>query len=582
MRHKLLWIIVLLAGGISACTGPKKAEKVIPAKQEQAADSGEEKKKEFEYLFIEALKQKMIGNLQKAVSLLSGCLDIDPNSSAAMYELANLHILNKDLTSASLLLERAISLNSSNKWYKLLLAKIYQQTGKDVEAANLYDQLSKSEPENQEYLYVKAMQLAKAKKYDESVKTFNDLEKLTGINEQISVAKQDVYLSAGKVKEAFSEIQKLISSNPSDARFYGLLADLYKDQGDSLNALKYYRKIQELDPGNGFVNFSLSAFYEEKGDTVQAYHYLKKGFASDVADIETKLQLYLFHTGDIAPYRLDSLQTEELVKILVDEYPDDFRTYSVYAEYLIRNKKNREARGFLLKAIENGGNDYTLWQQVLYLDNDLQDWESLYTHGKAAADLFPNQPLCYFLQAVGSLQLKKYEDAIKTADEGLAYVVDDKSIEGQLRFLKGEANYKLSRTEEAFALFDTAIALDPDNYIALNNYAYYLSLAGRDLEKAERMSGMVIERFPDNATYLDTYAWVLFRKKNYSLAKFYMETALSHSETENPTLTEHYGDILFMLGKVEEAVSNWKKALELGNDSKVLKQKIDGKIYIAE
>ncbi len=582
MRKASIWFLLLIAGLLAACSGTKTTVKTEPLPQENSVEGNDEKKKEFEFLFIEALKQKMIGNHQKAVSLLSACLEIDPKSSAAMYELANLHILNKDMTSASLLLEKAISINPSNIWYMLSLADVYQQTGKNSEAANLFDRILKTDPQNQEYLYMKAVLLAKAKKYDESVRAFNDLEKVTGIHEQISAAKQDVYIQAGKIKEAVAEIQRLIDSDPANPRYYGLLADLYKEQGDYENALRYYTKIRELDPGNGFVFFSLADLVLEKKDSITAFEYIRQGFASDSVDLETKLQLYLMYTGDNAPLRLTSGQTEEIIRLIIKKYPDDFRVYSVYAEYLIRNKNYGEARKYLLKAVNTGANEFTLWEQVLYLDNELQDWPSLYDHGKSAIESFPNQPQFYFLRAIAALQMGKYAEAIQIADEGLLYVVENKGLQGQLIFLKGEAQYKLSKTVEAFALFDQAIELDPDNFIALNNYAYYLSLAGRDLEKAERMSGRVIERFPDNATYLDTYAWVLFRKQNYTLARFYMETALSHSETENPTLIEHYGDILFMLGKTDEAVEKWKKALELGSDSKILKQKIAEKKYIGE
>ncbi len=580
MNCRKLWIFIIGAGIMASCAGPAKTVKSEAPENSPVAAVSEEKKKEFEYLFIEALKQKMIGNPQKAVSLLSACLEIDRNSSAAMFELANLHIINNDLTSASLLLEKAIQINSENKWYKLLLAKIYQQSGKNSESALLFDQLSKMEPDTEEFLYMEAMELGKAKKYDDAIRTLNELEKKTGINDQVSMTKQEIYLQAGKVKEAFAEIQKLISSSPADPRYYGLLADLYKDQGDKDNAMKNYRKILELDPTNGFVNFSLADFYLAEGDTIQAFAYTKKGFESDGVDLDTKLQLYLLHTGEQAAIPLKPEQNEELIQILVDDYPDDFRIFSIYAEYLIRNKRNGEAREQLLKVIENGVNDFAIWEQVLYLDNDLQDWPSLYKHGQSALELYPNQAQFYFFQAIAALQIEKFGDAIRLADEGLNYVVDNNLLKGQFIFLKGEAKYKQDKLNEAFALFDEAIEMDPENFIAMNNYAYYLSLAERDLEKAERMSGRVIERYPDNATYLDTYAWVLFKKKNYSLARFYMETALTHSEAENPTLIEHYGDILIMLGNVEEALKNWNRALDLGSVSETLKQKISEKKYI--
>ncbi len=582
MKHTTFWILVLLAGFMSACSGQKKVVKPAQAEVVGKTTGDDEKNARFEELFIEALKQKMVGNPQKAVLYLNSCLEMDPRSSAAMYELANLHIMNNDLVSAASLLEKAIAISPGNKWYKNLLARIYQQTGKNAEAAVLFDQLSAMEPNNLEYLFMEAQELTKAKKYDDAIKTLNELEKKTGINEQVSTAKQEILVEAGKIKEAFAEINRLIASNPADPRYVGLLADLYNDQGDKENALKYYRRILEMDPDNGFVNFSLSDFYLEKGDTLQSVDFLLKGFANEEVDLDTKLQLYLLYTGENSKMTLKPEQTEQLIDVLIRNNSGDPRVYTVYAEYLIRNKRQKEAREQLLKVVQSGENDYEIWEQILYLDNDLTDWQSLVDHGKMALERYPNHAMFYFLQAIGALQLGKHADAIDIAGEGMNYVVDNKPLEGQFVFLKGEAKYKLKQLPEAFKLFDQAIELDPENYIALNNYAYYLSLAEQDLEKAERMSGKVIEKFPDNATYLDTYAWVLFKKKNYTLAKFYMETALSHTEEESSTLVEHYGDILFMVNDLEGALQNWEKALKMGSDSKVLKQKIAEKKYIRE
>jgi tetratricopeptide (TPR) repeat protein len=582
MKSTTFWIIIILASALAACSGSKKSVKSTNSPVTQNAPGDEEKMARFEELFIEALKQKVVGNPQKAVLYLNSCLEIDPNSSAAMYELANMHIANNDLYSASKLLEKATTINPQNKWFKILLTKIYQQTGKDAEAAELFDQLSKMEPENLEFLYLKADELAKAKKYDEAIKVLIELEKKTGINEQISTAKQEIYTEAGKIKEAYAEIRRLISSNPSDTRYIGLLADLYSDQGDKENALKYYRKIQEMEPDNGFVNFSLSNYYLEEGDTTQAIQYILKGFSNEKVDVDTKLQLYLLYTGENTKVKLKPDQVEEMINILLKNNTGDFRIYTVYADYLIKNKRPKEAREQLLKVIGAGENDFSIWEQILYLDNELLDWQSLFNHGNTALERFPNQAQFYFMQAIGALQLNKFTDAISIADEGLSYVIDNKPLQGQFVFLKGEAKYKLKQLPESFKLFDEAIDLDPENYIALNNYSYYLSLAEQNLEKAERMSGKVVEKFPDNATYLDTYAWVLFKKKDYTLAKFYMETALSHSEDESSTLIEHYGDILFMLGNTEEAMKNWNKALSKGSESKSLKLKIAEKKYFRE
>jgi tetratricopeptide (TPR) repeat protein len=581
---KNLSVAVLFAVVVS-CSGSKNIteQQVVKAAVENSkTELPEQKQMEFDYLFSEALKQKMFGNPQNAIQILSSCLEIDPNSSAAMYELASIHAANNDFTSATLLLEKAISINSGNIWYKQMLAQIYQQTKRFDDAARIYDDLLKNDPENQQFLYTKAMMLASAKKYDEAIKTFKTLEQETGINEQISVEIQELYLLNGQVDKAFQEIEKLISHNPSESRYYGLLADLYQSQGDSVNALKNYYKILELDPESGFVHFSLANFYLENNQLEKSFEETKKGFLSKNVELQTKVQLYMMLASNREQSKLTDEKELELIQILIDTHPGEFLVYTIQADNFLRNNKLAEGRTALLKALELESNDYMIWERLLFIDNDLQDWQGLYEHSTNAIELFPNQPNVYLLKSVACIQLEKYDETIAVIDEGLDFVVDNPALKGQMLMLKGEALYKQNKIDEAFELFDKSVELSPDNYIALNNYAYYLSLVGRDLDKAERMSGKVIERFPDNSTYLDTYAWVLFKKGNYTLAKFYMEAAIKYGGEDNAVMLEHYGDILFMLNKLEEAKQYWEKAKENGGTSEVLLRKIKEQKYIAE
>lgn len=586
MKKIINWFsIIVLFIAVVSCSGTKKIteQEVVGAALEKPVEElAEQKQKEFEFLFVEALKQKMFGNAQKAIQLLSSCLEIDPNSSAAMYELANIHASNNDFTSASLLLEKAISLNAENKWYKQSLAQIYQQTNKFSEAADIYTELLKNDSENMELLYSKAILLANAQRFDEAIATYDSMEKKSGINEQISVAKQQLLVSAGRVDDAFGEIEKLIDSNPEEAKYYGLLADLYQSQGDNEKALENYNKILDMDPNNGFVHFSLANYYISIDELEKSYDHTKKGFSSESVDIQNKLQLYMMLTSNRDKSKLTNEKEEELIQLLIKNHPDEFLVYTVYAESLIKKQKLSEARTALLKALSIEQNDYVLWERVLFIDNDLQDWEGLYKHSKETAELFPNQPQGYFMNAVACIQLEKYDETILITEEGLNFVIDNPQLEANFLMLKGEAVYKNKNKQDAFKLFDEAVKLDPENYITLNNYAYYLSLEGGDLDKAERMSGKVIERFPDNSTYLDTHAWVLFKKGEYTLAKFYMESAIKNGGEENATLLEHYGDILFMLEKLDEAKEFWEKAKSNGGNSEVLLRKIREQKYFEE
>ncbi len=580
---KRLVFIIILPVVLAACSGTKKIASTEPLQVETKEIQIEEQKSmEFEFLFVEAIKEKVLGNTQKAIQNLAGCLEINPRSSAAMYELAGIHASNNDYTSASLLLEKAISINPDNKWYQLLLAQIYQQSKKFKEAAEIFDRLLQKDPENLEYLYMKATLLSNSKNPDEAIRAYNLLEQKVGINEHISVAKQNLLIESNRVDEAFSEIEKLIKFDPSNPQYYGLMADLYLSEGDSVNALKYYEKIREIDPENGFVHFSLANYYLQQGDLIRSFEETKEGFRSGQIDIQSKIQLFMMITSRSDGKQLTPGQENELIDILLELHPEEYLVHTLKAERYLKRNMLPEARAELLFSLEMDKSDYILWERVLFIDNDLQDWEGLYSHSREVIDLFPNQPQPYFLNAVASLQLLKYDEVITVTEEGIIYVIDNPKMKGQFLMLKGEAIYKKGDKTEAFTIFDESVRLDPDNHITLNNYAYYLSLVEMNLDKAERMSGRVIEMFPENSTYLDTYAWVLFKKGEYNLAKFYMESAIKFDKENNPTLFEHYGDILFKLDKIEDALNYWGKALESGGDSELLERKIKEKKLIEE
>ncbi len=582
MRNRYLaYFAVISVLSISCATAQKHVKSTVAKKPAVEENSiSEDDKNEFEYTFIEGLKQKMIGNQQAAISLFSKCLTINPNSSSAMFELAKIHSGNGDMTSSSLLLEKAIKIEPENKWYKVLLAQIYEQGKQYKLAADLYQQLYQLNPDNMEYLYMNAALLSSAKEYDQAIEVYNTLEKKVGINDQIAVEKEQIFQATGKKKEALAELQKLIDSNPQEPRYYGLLADYYLSEKDDVNALKYYMKILEIDPNNGFVLFSLTSFYREKEDKEKAWEYARKAFQNKSAEVDTKIQFYLMITaGPDKPFFTDD-QISELVDILVKTNPDDFRVYTVYAEYLISKGKLVEAREQLRKVLETQKDNYMIWERMILISNDLLDFKSIYTDSEKALALFPNQVTLYGLKAVACLQLEKYDEALEILKEGEPYLLDNKILKIQFGLYQAEAYYKLNRVEEAFKAFDDVITLDPENWMAMNNYAYYLSVRNENLAKAEDLSSKAVRANPENSTYLDTYAWVLFMRKDYSLAKFYMETAMKNGGDKSGVITEHYGDILIMLGEKEKAMEEWKKAMETGEGTKFLSEKIKQERYL--
>ena len=574
----LVGVSLLVSVHATAKKKVKQTQSPPPVVQENTISDDD--RNQFEYTFIEGLKQRMIGNQQAAIAMFSKCLQINPNSTSAMFELAKIHSGNGDMTSASLLLEKAIKIDPENKWYKVLLAQICEQGKQFKQAADLYQQLYQNDPDNLEYLYMNAALLSSAKEYDKAIEVYNVLEKKVGINDQIAVEKQQVYQAAGKKKEAQSELQKLIDNNPKEPRYYGLMADYFLAEKDEANALKYYMKILEIDPDNGFVLFSLVSFYKDRNDKDKAWEYARKAFLNKNAEVDTKIQFYLMVTSGQEKQFFTDEQISELVDILVKTNPDDYRVFTLNAEYLISKGKLAEAREQLRKVLVTQKDNYMIWERLILINNDLLDFKSVYADADKALALFPNQPTLYGLKAVACLQLEKYAEALDVLKEGENYVLDNKVLQVQFALYKAEACYKLDRVEEAFKAFDEVIKLDPENWMAMNNYAYYLSLRNENLMKAEELSSRAVRANPENSTYLDTYAWVLFMRKDYSLAKFYMESAIKFGGDKNGTIVEHYGDILSLLGEKDKAIEQWKKALQIGDGSKLLSEKIKQGKYI--
>ena len=400
-----------------------------------------------------------------------------------------------------------------------------------------------------------------------------------GLTESIAIGKQQIYIQLGNKPAAYAEIEKLIKANPADSKYYGLLADMYLADKNREKALENYNKILEIDPNDGFVHLSIASFYIENSDSVKAYKHIKLAFKNAVLDLETKAQMYMLLVQP-GTKKINEDQQLELLHILIDTHIDDERPRALLADYYLSKKQLEEARKQLKLVLDIKKDNYMYWERLLLINNDLLDWQSMNDDSDKALKYFPEQPLIYILKSVGLLQQKNYTALLTVLDSGIVRAKGDPKILSQLYTYQAEAYYNLKRFNEAFDVFDKVIELDPENYMAMNNYAYYLSLKGERLATAEKWSAKVIQANPDNATYLDTYAWVFFMKKDYQLAKFYMETALSKSAEDRAVLVEHYGDILYYLNEKENALTQWKKSLEMGNESKILKQKIAQKRYI--
>lgn len=529
---------------------------------------------------MEAQKEKLLEHDQAAAGLFSQVIEQDPFNDAAMYEIAMIYMKERNYKDAILMVKKATDIDPDNNWYQLLLGELYMQTGKYGPAAEIYEKLVRKDPENIDYYENWTRSLIYEGKYNEAMKAYDQLERIIGIDEQIILQKQKIYLHLNKFDKAEAEVKRLIERYPAESRYLAILAEMYMANDMKDKAFQVYNQILQIDPDNAFIHISLADYYRRTGDKAGSFEELKKGFANPYLDIDTKIQIVLSYYAVTEVYTELKDQAFALIEMLMQAHPKDPKSYSMYADFLLRENKLQEAREQFRYVVSLDSSRYLIWEQLLRLDADLNDFASMKTDGRRAIGLFPEQPLPYLLCGASVFQAKEYEEAIRLFKRGVYFVVDNNPLLIQFYSYLGDAFNQVKNHKESDEAYEKVLSLDAENAYVLNNYSYYLSLRKENLGKAEVMAKKANGITPDNASYQDTYGWVLYESGKYEDAKIWLYKALENGGDSNAVILEHYGDVLYKLGKPDEATVYWERAKKAGGGSEFLPRKInDGKLY---
>jgi len=584
LQKNKFYILIFIASILGSCSSSKEVSNV-EKKQKKTITNGvsnlpEKEQIKFKYLFHNASKDRMLGNYQEALNLFMQCIAIAPEEATSYYEVANLYDVSKQVDLALEFAEKAVTLDSENYWYRILYAQSLQKAGKISDAIVEYKILIKKDGASVDlYFELAGMQLY-AGKYKESIESFNEIEKRTGINAELSIQKEKIYIKMGDVDGAANEIQQLIDHEPDNLKFQVLLADLYMANDFDEKAAKVYQEILEKDPQNPYANLSLYDYYKKTGENKKASIVLKKAFASIELDIDAKMKILLsYYSTKVSELKEEALK---LCQILIKTHPKEAKSYTIYADFLYQEKKIIAAKENYLKALELDDSRLPIWNQLMFIESELQDNEALLRDSKKALELFPNQPLFYFFYGATNLQKKDYKEALEYLTLGKDYVFKNPPLLAQFYANLGDAYHGLRQFEESDTAYEEALKLEPKNIYVLNNYSYYLSLREEKLDRAEELSAYCNELEPDQSNYQDTYAWILYKQGKFVQAKEWLEKALKNGAESNAVILEHLGDTHAKLQNLTEAMEYWKraKAINDGSTSKFLDQKIaDVKLY---
>ncbi len=577
-KYKFVASLLILLQTVCIIPDTYAKEKENPKKQLSATEQ-----RKVDYFFYEGLKLKNAGKFDSSFEMFRHCLEIDSMSSAALFELSSYYIQLNQPEKAVSLMKKAIVYTPDNQEYRSTLATLLFNLGMFGEAAEEYEILTKIYPEKPELNYYLAESYTRMGEIGKAIDTYNALENVMGMYEALSMEKYQLYMTLEQPEKAFNELKKLADKFPMESRYPIILGDLYLQQNDNNQALKYYNKAREIDPESPYYPVSMANYYEKTGQGDSAKQQINAALVNERLDVDTKLNILARYIVQLQRSKQDIDGATALFQTLLEQHPDDSRLKLVYGEFLATQGKFDEARFQYQLVTESEPENIGAWQQLLRLSLQTEDMDEVIHVCKKCQEIFPSAVEFHFYLGIAYYTKKEYQSAIETYTSAIPLIpAENTALISDFYGQIGDTYFKIKEIDKAFNAYEEALKYNDKNIVVLNNYAYYLSLLKRDLTKAERMSALCIKMAPDNATYIDTYAWIFFIQGNYPLAKIYIEQALSKDETNSPELIDHYGDILYLSGEKEKAVEQWEKAKELGKKTVTLDRKISEKTYFEE
>lgn len=546
----------------------------VRAQKKKHSKDTAQMRRESEFYFTEGEKFYILEDYAKALVLFKKAAEVDRLNAAAHFKLSQVYEEMGDLVDA---LENSIistDLQPENKYYQAQKANMFARLNEFEKAAEIYRYMVDNLEGTEEYLFELAAIYLYQQDYDRAIETYDEIEAAYGISEELVVQKQTVFLEQNKLDEAAAEGMRLIEEFPGEERFVLRQMELLNDNGRSEDARNIALEFLEEYDHSGTVRLALSRMQMEgtSDKSLEGLENMEKAFADPDVNVSTKVAM-------LAEYRQNVSQEEinangiRLARLLTDVHPASGAAWSVRGDIYQSVGDKAGAKDAYLKALEYEPGNLQLWQNSLQLLSELDRIDSVLLVAEAALEVYPNQAVIYYYNGSALIRKRQYEEATFVLEQGKRLSGSNLRLIAIFNSLLGEAYNGTGEFEKSDRAYEAALENDPENYSVMNNYSYYLALRGEKLETAEDLAEMAVKKNPDNVTFLDTYAWVLFNREKYKEAARVMEKVFKEQNV-SAVHYEHYGDILFKLGEIDQAVTQWKKALELSPGSKEIERKI--------
>ena len=573
LLHKIIFAVALVLS-VSVCFAQKKTAKPEKKTNAKVFDFN------FSYYFLEGNRCKNLGDYDGAIKFYTRALAVDNSQPAAYYEIATVLLASGDFSSALIYAEKAVQYDKTNNVaYLDLLIYAYRYNNMPEKAIPLYKKLISVNPNSMENYYELAQIYQKVGKLKDAIKVLDMSEEYLGIVDAIIVQKEIMYEKLGNKEKSFAELRKLRDAYPVNLRYKAMLAEAYFQNNENDRAANEFAELEKMQISDGLVYMSLAEYHRAVDSQYFRYFaLLEKAFLCEEEPLSYELKMQMLHQllSLAASDDYIKVQLKRLVSIVEKQNPADVALCAIKADIAIMNNDYKEVQKNLIEIVATDKSSYEMWEHLMSVDYHLNDYDNLYIHSKEAAELFPNILMAYQYYVVSAYLKEKFEEVVEAVDYASMLSIENQEVMVDMLSMQGDAYNALKNYEKADSVYEYILFKDSDYESVLNNYSYNLAVRNEKLSRALELSTRLIKLSPDNPTYIDTHAWVLYRNGKLEEALSQINRAVE-KDGKSGVYYDHRGDILFSIGKVDDAVEDWKKALELNPGNEAIENKIKTK-----
>lgn len=529
---------------------------------------------------LSAVHKYDAGDIDGAIKILTSVVEQDPTNDAAYYYLAQSYIQKRELDAAELYLQKAVGLDGKNFWYRQRLATLYAATSRGELAVAIYEKLLEDFPKKSD-IYLELVELyASQREIDKALETIKEVEKVFGVTESLAVYRYNLLRLTERKEEAYKSLEEY-NQKYSSPYVLTTLADWHISQYKDSLALAYYSEALDLDSEYAPAQVGKAEVLRMTRNYGGFFEMLNKFVRNEDASVGAKTDyvMAIVQRTDPKFLRTFSSEIDTVMTGLLAKHENDSSALDLAGLWYYNTGRNKQADKCFKKNVTEHPNSMLTAANYVEFLMYAEMWEELSSEAMKAFDSFPGEPSFLELASIAAYNLERYDQVMEICDKVLEVAPKDSSMTLRAWSTKGDIYHELGDSKKAYKAYDKALKINPDYVYVLNNYAYYLSVEGKNLKKAYEMSKKTIEAEPDNATYLDTFGWIVYLQGRPLEAKPFFKRAMIYGGKDSAVILDHYADVLFDLKEYDMAFVYWNLAKQKNSDGEVpdLEEKIKRK-----